>query len=145
MGGSARWKLLLDTPIWLWGRREPHRLGPHTLRELRDSANEIWISPISTWEALLFHSQGRISLKADLSEWLAESTEATREAPFTHEIALAALHLPMHRDPADRFLAANARVLDLPLVTADERLLRLGNIKIETLANRWPSQAAARS
>jgi len=38
------------------------------------------------------------------------------------------------QDPADRILAATAQVLDLTLVTADERLLGLGNIR--TLANR---------
>lgn len=127
-------KLLLDTHIWLWGLREPHRIGPHALRELRDSANEIWLSPISTWEALVLHSKGRIHLKVNLAEWLAESTEGTREAPLTHEIAFAANHLTMHQDPADRLIAATAQVLDLTLVTADQRLLGLGNIK--TLANR---------
>jgi PIN domain nuclease of toxin-antitoxin system len=57
-----------------------------------------------------------------------------REAPLTHEIALVAQRLNLHQDPADRFLAATAQVLDLTLVTADERLLGLANIK--TLANR---------
>jgi PIN domain nuclease of toxin-antitoxin system len=58
-----------------------------------------------------------------------------REAPLTHEIVLAALQLPLpHPDPADRFLAATASVLGLTLVTADERLLGLGDIA--TLANR---------
>jgi PIN domain nuclease of toxin-antitoxin system len=127
-------KLLLDTHIWLWGLREPSRLGPGILSELRDPANEIWLSPISTWEALLLHAKGRISLSLDIAEWLAESTAGTREAPFTHEIALVAQQLALHQDPADRFLAATALVLDLTLVTADERLLGLGNIK--TLANR---------
>lgn len=127
-------KLLLDTNIWLWGMREPHRIGPHTLRELRDSANEIWLSPISAWEALVLHSKGRIRLQVNLADWLAESTEGTREAPLTHEIALAASHLTMYKDPADRLIAATAQVLDMTLVTADEKLLGLGNIK--TLANR---------
>jgi len=127
-------KLLLDTHIWLWGLREPNRLGPRTLSNLRDSANEIWLSPISTWEALLLYSRGKIQLKVDLAEWLAESTEGIREAPLTHEIALVAQQLPLHQDPADRFLAATAKVFDLTLVTADERLLGLGNIR--TLANR---------
>jgi PIN domain nuclease of toxin-antitoxin system len=134
MGGPARLKLLLDTHIWLWGQWEPNRLGPKTLRELRDSTNEIWLSPISTWEALLLHTKGKIHLSVDLAEWLTESTAGTREAPLTHEIALAAQQLPLHQDPADRFLAATAQVLDLVLVTADERLLGLGNIK--TMANR---------
>ena len=48
---------------------------------------------------------------------------------------LAADQLPLsHSDPADRFLVATAEVLGLTLVTADERLLGLGEIK--TLANR---------
>jgi PIN domain nuclease of toxin-antitoxin system len=127
-------KLLLDTHIWLWGLREPNRLGPRTLSELRDTTNEIWLSPISTWEALLLHTKGKIRLSVDLVEWLAESTAGMREAPLTHEIALAAQQLNLHQDPTDRFLAATAMVLGLTLVTANERLLELGNIR--TLANR---------
>ena len=127
-------KFLLDTHIWLWGMLEPNRIGPKTLLELRNSANEIWLSPISIWEALLLNAKGKIHLSLDLVEWLAESTAGTREAPLTHEIALVAQQLPLHGDPADRFLAATAKVLDLTLVTADERLLGLGNIR--TLANR---------
>ncbi len=127
-------KLLLDTHIWLWGLLEPSRLGPRTLSELRDTANEVWLSPISTWEALLLHAKGKIRLSVDLAEWIAESTAGTREAPLTHEIALVAQQLPLHQDPADRFLAATAQVLGLTLVTADERLLGLRNIR--TLANR---------
>jgi PIN domain nuclease of toxin-antitoxin system len=127
-------RLLLDTHIWLWGMLEPNRIGPKTLRDLRDSANEIWLSPISTWEALLLHAKGKIHLSLDLADWLTESTAGTREAPLTHEIALIAQQWSLHRDPADRFLAATAKVLDLTLVTADERLLGLGNIR--TLGNR---------
>ena len=127
-------KFLLDTHIWLWGMLEPNRIGPKTLLELRNSANEIWLSPISIWEALLLNAKGKIHLSLDLVEWLAESTAGTREAPLTHEIALLAQQLPLHGDPADRFLAATAKFLDLTLVTADERLLGLGNIR--TLANR---------
>jgi len=127
-------KLLLDTHIWLWGQLEPSRVGPQILSNLRDSANEIWLSPISIWEALLLHAKGKIHLKVDRAEWLAESTEGTREAPLTHEIALASQQLSLHGDPADRFLAATAQVLDLILVTADPKLLGLSTIK--TLANR---------
>ena len=127
-------KLLRDTHIWLWGLRDTNRLGPRTLSELRDPANEIWLSPISTWEALQLHAKGKIHLSVNLPEWTAESTAGLREAPFTHEIALVAQQLPLHPDPADRFLAATAQVLGLTLVTADQRLLGLRNIR--TLANR---------
>jgi len=128
-------KLLLDTHIWLWSLGEPHRLGRRTRRELESGNNELWLSPVSTWEAFLLNARGRIRLHGSLAAWLERATANLQEAPLTHEIVLAAQQLPLpHPDPADRFLAATAHVLDLTLVTADERLLGLGEIK--TLANR---------
>ncbi len=127
-------KLLLDTHIWLWTMHDPRRLGRTLLRELRNKENELWLSPISTWEALTLHSKRRVNLGEDIAGWLRRATAGTREAPLTHEIALAARELPLHQDPADRFLAATALVLDLVLATADKRLLGLGEIR--TLANR---------
>jgi PIN domain nuclease of toxin-antitoxin system len=82
----------------------------------------------------MLERKGRIRLPTDLSEWLSKSTAGIFEAPLTHEIALASQRLTLHADPADRFLAATAQVLDLILVTADPKLLGLSTIK--TLANR---------
>jgi PIN domain nuclease of toxin-antitoxin system len=128
-------RLLLDTHIWLWSLQDPSRLGKRTQQELRNPENELWLSPISTWEALTLHEKARIDLPADLDAWVARATARFREAPLTHEIAAVARRLPLpHRDPADRFLAATAQVLDLTLVTADVNLLGLGDIS--TLANR---------
>ena len=128
-------RLLLDTHIWLWSLQDPARLGKRTLHELRDPANELWLSAISTWEALTLHEKKRVRLGGDLDEWVAQATAPFREAPLTHEIAAAARRLSLpQRDPADRFLAATAQVLDLTLVTADASLLGLG--EIATLANR---------
>ena len=128
-------RLLLDTHIWLWSLREPERLSPRVRHALIAAENERWLSPVSTWEALILHAKGKIRLHADPAVWLTGATANTREAPLTHEIALAAAQLPWrHRDPADRFLVATAQVLGLTLVTADERLLALKDIA--TLANR---------
>ena len=128
-------KLLLDTHIWLWSLREPRRLGRRTRHELESGDNDLWLSPVSTWEAFLLNARGRIRLHGDLGEWVQRATAHLQEAPLTHEIVMAAQQLPLsHADPADRFLVATAQVLDLTLVTADVRLLGLGEIK--TLANR---------
>ncbi len=128
-------KLLLDTHIWLWSLNDPTRVGRRVLNELRNPDNELWLSPISTWEALSLNAKQRIQLPADLDQWVASATRAFREAPLTHEIALAARKSPLaHNDPADRFIAATAQVLGLTLVTADKNLLGLGDIA--TLANR---------
>jgi PIN domain nuclease of toxin-antitoxin system len=128
-------KLLLDTDIWLWSLQDTERLGKRVLQELRDPKNELWLSPISTWEAVTLNDKGRIRLPANLAAWVAEATAPLREAPLTHEIALLARQLQLpHNDPADRFLAATAQVLRLTLVTSDVKLLGLGDIS--TLANR---------
>lgn len=128
-------KLLLDTHIWLWSLSEPARVGKRVMHELKNPQNELWLSPISTWEALTLNAKGRIQLPSDLADWVKRATAPFREAPLTHEIALLArlLSLP-HNDPADRFLAATAQLLRLTLVTADGNLLGLGDIS--TLANR---------
>lgn len=127
-------KLLLDTHIWLWLLHDPSLLRHRTLQYLRDKNNELWLSPISTYEALTLHYKKRIRLHGDLSRWLEHATAGTQEAPLTHEIAFIARQLPLHADPADRILAATALALDLTLVTADQKLLGLGNIG--TLGNR---------
>jgi PIN domain nuclease of toxin-antitoxin system len=58
-----------------------------------------------------------------------------REAPLTHDIAVASRRLALsYQDPADRFLAATAAVLGLTLVTADDRLLQSEEFAV--MANR---------
>jgi len=126
-------KLLLDTHIWLWLVEDPDRFSRRTMRELKSTDNELWLSPISTWEILALHQKGRIKLYGDITEWVAQAVSATKLAPFTHEVALAGRQFAYDLDPADRFLSATALVFNLTLVTADERLLGLRNIK--TLAN----------
>jgi PIN domain nuclease of toxin-antitoxin system len=127
-------KLLLDTHIWLWLFQDQRRLGPQTLQMLQDAKNELWLSAISVWEALTLHHKGRINIRGELAAWVARATAGMKEAVLTHEIMMVARQLPLHQDPSDRMIVATALVWDLTLVTADTRLLGLGNIK--TLANR---------
>jgi PIN domain nuclease of toxin-antitoxin system len=134
MGSSTRLKLLLDTHIWLWLVGDPRRLGRSAHQAVKDANNELWLSPISTWEALTLHHKGRIEIQGELTAWVTHATAGIKEAVLTHEIMIAARQLSLHRDPSDRMLAATALVLDLTLVTADERLLGLGTVR--TLANR---------
>ena len=106
-------KLLLDTHIWLWFRGDTKRLGRRATQALKDEQNELWLSPISTWEALTLHQKGRIHLRGDLAAWVASATAGIKEAVLTHEIMIAARQLPLHQDASDRMLAATAQVLDL--------------------------------
>jgi PIN domain nuclease of toxin-antitoxin system len=126
--------LLLDTHIWIWSKLEPARLGRRVRAELSGSENELWLSPVSVWEALTLMQKGRIRVDNAFA-WVETAAEQMREAPLTQEIVRTGMALALpHADPADRFLAATAKVLKLTLVTADQRLLGLG--EIATLANR---------
>jgi len=133
MGSPAPVRLLLDTHIWLWSLLEPDRLTRLVRQALDDTSNELWLSPISVWETLLLAERGRVTLDPDGPTWVDERLKAgpLREVPLTHAIALESRAVPLGcKDPADRFLAATARVFDLTLVTADRRLARMKGIDV---------------
>ncbi len=117
--------LLLDTHIWIWSLLEPNRLSRKVRRLLDDPANDVWLSPISVWETLLLIEKGRLDIDRDAQIWINQALAGSglREAPLTSEIAIASATLGLpQRDPADRFIAATAKVLGLTLVTADGHL-----------------------
>jgi PIN domain nuclease of toxin-antitoxin system len=130
-------KLLLDTHIWLWSTSEPSKISRSVARALADSRNEIWVSPVSTWEVVVLYAKGRLRIEGGPEAWIQRSVSLTplREAPLTHEIALATRTITLpHNDPADRLLAATALVHGLTLVTADRNLSASKQIAI--LLNR---------
>jgi PIN domain nuclease of toxin-antitoxin system len=127
-------KLPLDTQILDLEPGRSKTAGNSRAKGVADPANELWLSPISTWEALVLNAKGRQRLRGNLNQWVAEATAKFREAPLTHDIVVEAQQLSLsHPDSADRFIAATAKLLHLTLVTADARLLGLG--EISTLAN----------
>ena len=118
-------KLLLDTHIWLWSIADPSHLTQRIKRELEDTENEIWLSPISTWEIALLARKGRITLNDEPEAWIRKALGMVsfKEAVLNHEVALQSTYVDLpHSDPADRFLAASAMIYDLTLVTADKHL-----------------------
>ncbi len=130
-------KLLLDTHIWLWSLLDPSRLSRRVAAALVSRSHEKWLSPISIWETLMLADCGRLVLEPDPVAWVRRELERVplRQAPVSHEVAIESRVIGLrHRDPADRFLAATARIYDLTLVTADRRLLR--STRFDTLANR---------
>ena len=130
-------RLLLDTHIWIWSLLEPRKLSRRVRVALESPDNELWLSPVSTWELLSLIEKGRVAVDRDPVPWVAEVSRAVafREASLTHEVAVESRGVDLqHQDPVDRFLAATARVYDLTLVTADDRLL--ASRRIATLANR---------
>jgi PIN domain nuclease of toxin-antitoxin system len=130
-------KLLLDTHIWLWSVLEPERLSRRVEKEIQDTTNELWLSPISVWELIVLWQKGRMVPGKDIETWIPDALRSLplQEAPVTYEVARETGRLRLaHRDPADRFLLATAKVFELTLVTGDERLLKSREVSV--LANR---------
>jgi PIN domain nuclease of toxin-antitoxin system len=131
-------KLLLDTHIWLWIHREPWKLASEVSRSITDPETELWLSPVSVWEFVLLLEKKRVILLEETNVWIEKSKKelALQEAAFSWAVADELRYTLLdHRDPADRILVATAKVFELTLVTADERLMR-GIPELNVLANR---------
>jgi PIN domain nuclease of toxin-antitoxin system len=130
-------KFILDTHIWIWSYVEPHKLSSEVMREVSSPANDWFLSSASVWEMVMLLEKKRIQLDCDFRAWFKNSTEELNltEIPITWEVAHELRFTTLgHRDPGDRFLVATAKVHDLTLVTADERLMQIPGLKV--LANR---------
>jgi PIN domain nuclease of toxin-antitoxin system len=119
-------KFLLDTHILLWSLLDPKRLSKKVTVELENPANEIWISPITTWEVIILQEKGRVELDDEPFAWMQNVLNSMpfKQATLNHEVAMQSrlIKLP-HQDPADRFIAESAAVYDLALVTSDKHLI----------------------
>lgn len=117
---AAPSRLLLDTHIFLWWRQDSPRLNAEA-RAAIATAEAVFISAASAWEAAIKVSLGRLKLP----EPFAAGAEASGFDPlpitFAHAEAVAGLPTH-HRDPFDRLLVAQAQVEALTLVSADREL-----------------------
>jgi PIN domain nuclease of toxin-antitoxin system len=59
-------RILLDTHIWLWYGLGNPKLSQNLQTAIADPDNELWLSPISIWEALLLAEKGRMALPPDI-------------------------------------------------------------------------------
>lgn len=118
---------LLDTHVWIWAMDHPEDLPKEVRRELLSPRNfPFGLSVISVWETSRKESLGKLKLSAPVRQWFGV---AIREPfvvlqPLTIDIVHESNHLPgeFHRDPADQMIVATARVHDLTLITADQRI-----------------------
>lgn len=124
-------KLLLDTHVLMWtawlGEPEPSRsISPELLGLICDEANEIFFSPINVWEIAIKSSLGRAAFMMDVHVFRKGLLEARyTEVPITAEHAAAVAQLPpIHKDPFDRMLIAQAMVEGMTLVTNDRMIAK---------------------
>jgi len=114
-------KLLLDTHLLLWAAGEPNRLSTEACVFLESSKNELFFSAASLWEIAIKQGLGRNDFQVDaglLRRGLVDNGYS--ELPVASEHAVAISYLPpIHKDPFDRILVAQAIVEGITLLTSD--------------------------
>ena len=118
-------RVLLDTHVLLWALAEPRRLDAEARATIESGDTELLFSAASIWEIAIKSSLGRAGFAFDPEEitQAALETEFIELAVRWNAAALAGRLPPLHRDPFDRVLVAQAIVEPATVYTADPQLV----------------------
>jgi PIN domain nuclease of toxin-antitoxin system len=121
-------RLLLDTNALLWAA--DGRLKGDAKRAVEESADEVYVSAASVWEIEIKRALGRLKAPDDVAAMVDESGFKRLSITFEHAVEAGRLP-PLHADPFDRVLIAQAKIEALTLGTSDEAI---GRYEVETFA-----------
>lgn len=126
-------KLLLDTHLLLWAAGSPNLLPEQARKLLEDMENQLFFSAASLWEIAIKRGLGRDDFQVDarvLRRGLLDN--GYNEIPIGSDHAVFIENLPpIHKDPFDRILVAQANVEGITLLTADAQVAKYpGPVKL---------------
>lgn len=116
--------LLLDTHLLLWAAGRDRMMSARADGLIRDPQNTLWFSVASLWEIAIKRALNRPDFRTDAGTMRSGLlANGYRELPIDgrHVLALATLP-PLHGDPFDRMLIAQAGAEGMVLLTADRRV-----------------------
>lgn len=117
--------ILLDTHVFVWAATGDRALSRPAQRALKQWPRR-YLADISLREVAMLERAGRLEVDGPVWEWLEDAIDELKVevVGVTPRIAARSAHIgqTFHGDPADQLIAATAIELDVPLVTADERL-----------------------
>ena len=114
-------KLLLDSHLLLWTAGQPDRLSAEARKFIDNPDNELLFSAASLWEIIIKRGLGRDDFKVDarvLRRALLDNGYSELPVVSDHVVAIDGLP-PIHKDPFDRLLVAQATVEGITLLTTD--------------------------
>lgn len=120
-------RVLLDTHAFLWWVLEDSRLTGRARETIADPEIDVLVSPVSAWEIAIKAADGRLDLPEPSRTYVPSRMAANdfHELPVTVDHCLRTVELPpIHRDPFDRLLVAQAQSEGLPLVSGDPAISR---------------------
>ena len=113
-------RLLLDTHVLLWWLTGAKLTRP-AHEAIAEPTNQVFVSPATTWELVIKAGLGRLTMPAELPDVLEAQNLLPLPVTLAHSLAVGGLP-PVHRDPFDRLLIAQALHEGLTLVTRDEQI-----------------------
>ena len=115
-------KILFDTHAFLWWTASPEKLPESLLQQIEDHENELYLSVVSSWEVEIKLGIGKLRLHDDWENIVRMELEKNdfRILPvhLHHSYALKGLE-PLHKDPFDRMLIAQACSEKMVLASCD--------------------------
>ncbi len=128
-----RMNILLDTCCFLWLAFEPGKLSPVATAVVNDESNTLFLSDVSLWEITLKNTAGKLALPTHPSEWLPSRRKffGAKPLPIRETTIFLTSDLPpVHSDPFDRLIAAQAIESQLTILSPDRSLSLLGANRI---------------
>jgi PIN domain nuclease of toxin-antitoxin system len=126
--------ILLDTHIWIWWVDDNEaKLSPRHRELIQQYQGEgLGVSIISCWEVAKAVEKQKLGLSCEVHEWLnlALAYPGIQLIDLTLPIVIESTKLiGFHRDPGDQIIVATARVLNCPLLTADQKILEYPDVQ----------------
>jgi len=114
--------LLLDTCTLIWLCCEPNKLSPDATQALDRPENRRFLSMASLWEIVIKHGSNKLPLPESPDSWIETQTrlQDIEILPLERQVIYQSGLLPSaHRDPFDRWIAAETRFHCMTLVSPD--------------------------
>jgi PIN domain nuclease of toxin-antitoxin system len=122
-------RILLDTHVFLWAVTDDARLTTAHRTQYVDEANDFYLSVASVWEIVIKAGLGKLPIPSPTTEYVQRQMEKNRVTL----LGIQARHLarleglaPVHRDPFDRMIVAQALAENMPMMTVDPAVAHYG-------------------
>ena len=124
---------LLDTSAFIWWLNDHRRLSAEARRVIMDGTNPVWLSAASIWEMAIKISLGKLRVPGKLDDLVETQTRTNGlqvlDVRARHASALMNLS-PIHNDPFDRMLIAQAQSEDLVLLSPDTHIAQYPAVRV---------------